>query len=490
MTKFYVTTPIYYINDVPSLGSAYPTIIADILARWHRLRGDDVFFLTGLDENSVKTVQAAKKLGVKDIKSYADGMAEKWKSAFKNLNISNDDFIRTTEERHKKNVLKVFDAVYKKGDIYKGRYEGLYCEGCEAYYKESDLVNGCCPLHKKEPKLISEENYFFKLSKYQSALLEHIEKNPKFIEPESRRNEIRNFIKKGLEDISISRPNLEWGILLPIDKSQIIWVWFDALSNYLLPEKYWPADVHIVGKDIARFHCIIWPSMLLSAGIELPKKVYAHGFFTIAGQKMSKSLGNVIDPVYLANKYSTDALRYFLIREIVLGEDGDFSEGALKARLNNELVANYGNLFYRVTSFVEKNFGAVPEPKEFGDAEKDLQKKLVKTFDEVEKLMEEIKLTDALRVIMGLSGEANRYFQEKEPWKNIKEDRESVATTLYFATNLVKAISVLLYPFTPEKSGKALEALNVKIPKWSEAVEFTITPDHKIKAEILYKKVD
>jgi len=490
MAKFYVTTPIYYINDIPSVGSAYPTVVADVLARWHRLKGDDVFFLTGLDENSVKTVQAAEKLGVKDIQSYADTMAEKWKSAFKLLNISNDDFIRTSEERHKRNVLRIFNLVYKKGDIYKGKYEGLYCEGCEAYYKESDLVNGLCPLHKKRPKLVSEENYFFKLSKYQDALLEHIEKNPSFVEPESRRNEVLNFIKGGLEDISISRPNLTWGIPLPIDNKQIIWVWFDALSNYLLPEKYWPASVHIVGKDIARFHCVIWPSMLLSAGIELPKKVYGHGFFTVNGQKISKSLGNLIDPVHLANKYSTDALRYFMIREIVLGEDGDFSEDALKAMLNNELVANYGNLFYRITSFIGKNFDAVPKPKEFGVAEKNLQERLEETSREVEKLISEIKLTHALRAIMELSGETNRYFQEKEPWKNIKTDRDGVATTLYFAINVVRAISIFLHPFTPEKAERALGALNVKIPKWSEAVDFAIKPGHKVRAEILYKKVE
>jgi len=491
--KFFVTTPIFYINSVPSVGSAYPTVLADVLARFHRLFGHDVFFLTGLDENSVKTLQAAKEIGKKtrdEIKKYADDMALKWIKVWKLLNISNDDFIRTTEDRHKKNVERFFMRVFKNGDIYKGKYRGLYCEGCEAFLKESDLENGKCPLHKKEPKWIVEDNYFFRLSKYQDKILDYIEKNPDFIKPETRRNEIISFIKQGLEDISISRPDIGWGIKLPIDETQIFWVWFDALINYLVNEKYWPADVHIIGKDIIRFHCIIWPGMLMSAGYELPKKVFAHGFFTVDGQKMSKSLGNVIDPVYISKKYSADALRYFLVREIPTGEDGDFSEELLKKRKNDELIANYGNLFYRITSFIEKNFDTVPEPGDFGEEEKNLIKKAEKTIQDIEKLVLEVKLREALLKIMDLSAETNKYFQEKRPWELIKYKKEEVATVLYVAINILRILSVLLYPYIPKTADRALSNIGVDIKKekWEDLNKFKIEPGKKVKAEILFKK--
>ncbi|MDP1694640.1 MAG: methionine--tRNA ligase, partial [Candidatus Woesearchaeota archaeon] len=349
MSKFYITTPIYYVNDIASIGHAYTTIAADVLARWHRLLGDDVFFLAGLDENSQKTITAAKKLGVKDIKAYTDTMAKKWQQTWKTLEISNDDFIRTTEERHKKVVEEFFMKVMSKGDIYKGNYEGLYCEGCEDFVKETDLVQGKCQYHKTEPKKISEENYFFKLSKYQKQVLTHIQKNPEFVGPTSRRNEVISFIEQGLKDISISRPITDWGIPLPIDKEHVFWVWFDALINYIsATPKYWPAQVQLMGKDIIKFHCIIFPAMLLSAGYKLPERLFAHGFLTRDGQKMSKSLGNVVDPLQIAKDYGVDTLRYYLLREIPFGQDGDFSETALKARLNNELNTDIGNLVSRV----------------------------------------------------------------------------------------------------------------------------------------------
>lgn len=478
--KFYITTPIFYINDKPSVGSAFPAIIADTVARWHRLKGEDVFFLTGLDENSEKTVQAASE----DIQTYADKMAKIWINAFKALGISNDDFIRTTQARHKKNVDKFFSLVNKKGDIYKGKYSGLYCDGCEAFLTESDLVNGKCPLHEKEPKHIEEENYFFKLSKYQSKLLEHIEKNPDFIQPDTRRNEVISFVKEGLKDISISRPYKNWGIKLPIDEKQVIWVWFDALINYLLPEKYWPADIHIVGKDIIRFHCVIWPGMLISAGYKLPKKIFAHGFFTVNGQKMSKSLGNVIDPLDVASKYSADALRYYLIREIPYGEDGDFAESSLVTRINEELVSNYSNLFYRTTYFIEKYFsGKVPNGKQ----DKELKEKAEKTIKKVEKEINGLRLGDALKSILSLSSEVNKYFQENEPWEAVKKNKDKAGNTLYNTVNLLRIISTLLYPFIPESSDKGLKALGAK-PDISS--EFKIKPGKKIKSEVLFKKID
>ncbi|MCK4600851.1 MAG: methionine--tRNA ligase, partial [Phycisphaerae bacterium] len=364
MAKFYVTTPIYYVNAEPHVGHAYSTIVADALARWHRLRGDDTFFLTGLDENSAKTVEAAREQGFEDVQKYADAMAEKWVGAWKALGITNDDFIRTTQERHHKNVEELFKKLKESGDVYKGTYEGLYCEGCEAYLTESDLEDGKCSLHRQEPKRIKEENYFFKLSKYQDRILAHIEKHPEFIQPETRRNEVLGFIRGGLKDISISRPGLEWGIKVPGDPEQTVWVWFDALVNYLLPRDRWPADVHIVAKDILRFHCVIWPGMLLAAGLKIPERIFVHGFMTVDGKKISKSLGNAIDPLYLAGRYSADALRSFLIREISFGQDGDFSERALQTRLNTELADVLGNFAHRVLTFISGRFdGKVPDGK-------------------------------------------------------------------------------------------------------------------------------
>jgi len=344
VNKFYITTPIYYVNDIPHIGHAYTTIAADVLARYYRMKGKEVYFLTGTDENSQKNVEAAKKVKGEELKvksekeivaEYVNEMSAKWQETWDSLDITNDDFIRTTEPRHKKAVKKFFEAVFKNGDIYKGIYEGLYCPGCEAYVSEMDLENGKCPFHKIAPKKIKEENYFFRLKKYESKLLDYIEKNPDFIEPEARRNEVVNYISHHLEDISISRLSQEWGIPVPIDKKQVIYVWFDALINYLTAvgygtneekfNKWWPADLHLVGKDIIKFHCALWPAMLMSAGLPLPKKVFAHGFFTIGGQKISKSLGNVLDPVELVNKYGIDEVRYFLLREISFGEDGDIS---------------------------------------------------------------------------------------------------------------------------------------------------------------------
>ncbi len=478
--KFYVTTPIFYVNDKPSVGSAFPAIIADVVARWHRLCGEDVFFLTGLDENSDKTVKAAGS----DIQSYANKMAKIWINAWKALGISNDDFIRTTEERHRKNVEKFFALVNKKGDIYKGKYSGLYCEGCEAFLAESDLVNGKCPLHEKEPKYIEEDNYFFRLSKYQDAILKHIEKNPGFIQPESRRNEIVSFIKGGLKDISISRPYNNWGIRLPIDENQVIWVWFDALINYLLPERYWPADLHIVGKDIIRFHCIIWPGMLLSAGYKLPKKIFCHGFFTVDGRKMSKSLGNVINPLAITNKYSSDALRYYLIREIPYGEDGDFSESSLVTRINEELVSNYSNLFYRATFFIEKYFDSkVPGGKE----DPNLKKRAEQAAKATEKCINSLRLGDALKEILSLSSVTNKYFQDSQPWEAVKNNKEKAGNALYNTVNALGIISSLLYPFIPESSERAFKALGIK-PEINS--KYRIKPGQKIKPEVLFKKID
>lgn len=493
--KVLITTPIYYINDVPHIGHTYTTVAADILARWHRLKGRDVFFLTGLDENSVKTVQAAEKRGL-DIQTYADEMSVIWKETWKTLNISNDDFIRTTEDRHKRNVNNFFLRVNEKDDIYKGKYEGLYCEGCEAFLTESDLVDGMCPLHKKEPKAVKEENYFFKLSKYQDKILNHIKENPDFIQPATRKNEVVSFVKSGLKDISISRPGLEWGIVLPIDNKHRFWVWFDALLNYLIDKSYWPASVHLIAKDILRFHAVIWPGMLLSAGYKLPTKIFAHGFLTIDGQKISKSLGNAIDPLFLADRYSVDALRYFLFRDISFGEDGDFSETALQARLNNELVANVGNFIYRVLSFLRTNFGSVvPEPNALGKVDKDLIEKMSNAKQSVEAAIENYKLHEALHAVVELSKEGNRYFQKKKPWKTLKKKPEDCIATMYIAVNLVRALAILFAPFMPSTCERLWGQLNldgsVFEQDFDDLDKLHISPGHRIgQIEPLFKKFE
>ncbi len=484
MKKFFVTTPIYYINDVPSVGSAYTTIIADVIARWHRLLGEEVFYLTGLDENASKTVEAAKKQGFEDIQAYSNSMAGKWIKTWKNLNISFDRFIRTTEEQHKKVVTEFFMKVFNAGDIFKGNYKGFYCKGCEAFLMELDLVKGKCPLHKKAPEEISEENYFFKLSKYQDRLLKLIEENPEFVQPEQRRNEIINFIKSGLKDLSISRPNLEWGINVPIDSSHKIWVWFDALVNYVSGDekKFWPADLHIVGKDIQKFHCIQWPAMLMSAGYKIPKTVYSHGFLTVNGQKMSKSLGNVVDPNYLTEIYGVDALRYFLVREIPFGQDGNFSETGIIERLNNELANDLGNLVSRVLSLIEKNGENIPA----GKASEELQKEL--HLEKIKQLMQSLEIHNALSEIWHFINACNKFVNEKEPWKLKGKELDNV---LYSLADSIKIIAILVYPVMPSTSEKICEQLGVKLGSISDCKFNSLKAGTKIsKGEILFKKLD
>lgn len=487
MAKFYITTPIYYINSVPHIGHAYTTVIADTLARWHRLRGDDVFFLTGLDENSAKTIEAAREKGFKDIQSYADSMANLWQGTWKMLDISYDDFIRTTQDRHRKNVIELFERIRARGDIYKGSYEGLYCEGCESYYTEADLVDGKCPLHLTEPKWLREENYFFRLSKYADVLLRHIEENPEFIQPEARRNEVINFIKQGLKDISITRQNQQWGIDVPGESGQKIWVWFDALTNYLLPRSYWPADVHIIAKDIIRFHCVIWPSMLLSAGLELPKKIFAHGFLTVEGQKISKSLGNVIDPTYLVKKYTADVVRYFLIREISFGQDGNFSEASLVARLNDELADILGNFVHRVLTFIRDRFNSkVPEGKIDVRFEEEIKKRVAN----VEQLLLELKISQALEEIMTIARRGNEYFQACKPWETIKREREKAAECILTCVNLVKILCVALTPFMPSTAAKLAQQLAIEVKSWTQAKSFDLSPGHQIgEPVVLFIKI-
>lgn len=452
--KFYITTPIYYINDIPALGHSYTTVAADVLAQWHRFQGDDVFFLTGLDENSQKTIEAAKAQKIKDIQKYTDIMAEKWKKVWKILNISYDGFIRTTEKRHKDLVKRFFMDVYKKKDIYKGHYKGLYCGGCEAYLTESDLVDGLCPYHKKRPEYISEKNYFFRLSKYQNKILKHLKKNSDFIQPTSRRNEVIGFVKKGLQDISISRQNSKWGIPLPINEKHRLWCWFDALLNYIsgTKEEYWPATVHLIGKDILRFHAVIWPAMLLSAGYELPKTIFAHGFFTINGQKMSKSLGNVIDPNKLVEKYGVDAVRYLLLSQFPFGVDGDIKEDLFLEKYNTDLANGIGNLFERVFSLINKF--SKESMNDVKTIDRKLENFLTKIENQYKQHIEAYDLFKASKDLLLFIKGLDRYINDKEPWVLYKKNSSKlniVLNSLFFG---VKKLNVLIQPFMPNKANQ------------------------------------
>lgn len=450
MNKFYVTTPIYYINDKPHIGHAYTTIAADVLARYHRQKGDKVRFLTGTDENSRKTVEAAKEAG-KEIKQYTDEMAKQWQETWDALGLTYDRFIRTTEPDHVKAVQDIIQRIYDAGDIYKGVYEGLYCFRCEQFYKEDELVEGKCPIHKVKLEHIKEDNYFFKLSKYGDELLKRIKDDPDVIRPQARHNEVVAFIERGLEDISVSRASQEWGIRLPFDQSQVIYVWFDALINYVTgsgyPDKdyteWWPADLHLVGKDIIKFHCIIWPAMLLSAGIEPAKSVFANGFFTVDGEKISKSSGNAIDPIAIRDEYGNDALRYYLLSEIPYGNDGDFSHERLAIRYDTNLANNLGNLVQRISTLIERNL----------DGEIDQVKSRVK-LDQIEKAIHDVAFHTALSAIWAELSKLNEEIEQQKPWELAKNDSEKLKVFLSQQAADILEINRELKPFLPETAEK------------------------------------
>ena len=475
MPKYYLTTPIYYVNDKPHIGHSYTTIVADVIARYRRLRGDEVRFVTGTDENSQKNVEAAEKAGQKDIQAYLDDMSADWRQTWTDLGITFDDFIRTTEDRHKKGVEKFWNAVYEKGDIYEGEYEGLYCTGCEAFYKETDLVDGSCPVHKKPATKLKEKNWFFRLTKYRPALLAHIDAHPEFIRPVSRRNEVRSYVDKFMEDISISRETVRWGIPVPNDPKSVIYVWFDALLNYMTAvgygtddamfSKWWPADLHLVGKDIIKFHCALWPAMLMSAGLPLPTQVFAHGYFTIEGEKMSKSLGNVIDPKDMAAKYGMDALRFFLLREIPFGDDGDFSEERLKQRYSGELGNALGNLMHRVLSMTEKYFeGKVPALDGDGAAAK-------AAWENYEKAMDSFDFLTTLNVILASARSMNGEIDIEKPWDLAKTDRTRLAGLLYRHLEQLRHLAWMLKPIMPETSTKMLLQLGATVAEMNKTYD-------------------
>jgi len=509
MEKFYVTTPIYYVNSEPHIGSAYTTIVADVVARYKRMRGYDVFFLTGTDEHGQKVMQSAKAKNMSP-KEYVDILSDKFRTLWKEMGLTYNHFIRTTDEEHEKTVQKIVSRLIENGDVYKGKYTGWYCISCEAFFNEEDtkLENGIrvCPDCGKELKWVEEENYFFRLSEYTDKILDFYEKNPDFVVPEFRKNEMLSILRSGLKDLSITRTTFDWGIPVKEDPQHVIYVWVDALINYISAlgwaenddnfKKYWPADLHLIGKEINRFHSIIWPAILMSAGIPLPKKVLAHGWLTVNGEKISKSKGNAIDPRILMNAYGKDVIRYYLLRDINFGKDGDFSEENLIVRYNSDLANDLSNLVHRTLSMLEKYFdGVIPENKISEDVDNQLLEIVANGRKKYFELTDSYSFTQALESLWEIIRFSNKYIDLTEPWKLGKDEnfKDRLGSVMYNLTDSIRIIAILAYPVIPETSVKILEKLSLDFShiKEENAVSGLLKSGSKTnKGEPVFVRID
>jgi methionyl-tRNA synthetase len=465
---FYLTTPIYYVNDKPHIGHAYTTILADVLARYHRNAGRETFFLTGLDEHGQKVQQAAEDRGIEP-QQHCDEMAPRFIDLWEKLHISYDDFIRTTENRHKKIVQMFLQKVYDAGDIYEDEYEGLYSVSEERFITEKEAESD----EFRDIKKLKEKNYFFKMGKYQDALIDHIKSNPKFIQPEHRKNEILGFLRQPLNDLCVSRPKsrLNWGIELPFDKEYVTYVWFDALINYITApgfgkdhesfDKWWPVSYHLIGKDILTTHAVYWPTMLMSANIELPQSIFAHGWWLMGESKMSKSIGNVINPMDLIDDYGVDPVRYYLMREMVLGQDSNFTMESFIQRYNSDLANDFGNLLSRISTLMKKNYdGRIPDPGELSEAELRIKTKGESLCGTVNGMIKNMRLNEAIENTMQYIRSINKYMEENAPWKLVKEDKSAAGRILYTAGEALRLGAVLLSPVMPNRTAILLDALN------------------------------
>jgi methionyl-tRNA synthetase len=474
--KFYVTTPIYYPSDKLHIGHAYTTVYCDVLSRWNRFMGNEVLFATGSDEHGQKIERAAKAKG-KQPQEYVNEIVATFRELWKRLNISYDVFIRTSETRHQKVVQSIFQKLYDQGDIYKDVYTGWYCTPCEAFWPESKLnEERLCPDCGRSVELVQEESYFFRISKYADRLLKHIEENPDFIQPAARRNEMVSFIKQGLEELCVSRTTFDWGIRVPFDEKHVIYVWIDALSNYITAcgylqddeefKKWWPAELHVVGKDILRFHTIIWPCILMALGLPLPKQVYGHGWLLVDGGKMSKSKGTVVDPNRLIDEYGTDAIRYFLLREVSYGQDAKYSKRVLVERINSDLANDLGNALYRSLAMLKKYFdGIIPEPARIRELDSALKQEAVKVVEEVTQQLAGLEVNQALIAIWRLVGSINKYIDTAEPWTLAKDPEllPELKSVMYHIFEALRVVAVLIAPFMPDTAKKMYKQLGLTI---------------------------